>query len=322
MFDPYSRNWIGNIPKRITNLLKRNDSIVVFLIDGLGYNLSKSVIEEVFGKNPERLYSTFPSSTAVAITSILTGLKPVEHKIVHTYSQRINNKIVKLLKFKDQEGNYYDLEKRINYKPFFKELIEKDIKVYTYCYETYLSLYPIYNMWFGKYVSKFTGIIDTIDGFVKLANNYKNNPGLHFFYTDLYDEYLHSVGLKNSEAVLHSLLTKIRELSEKLDAKIVIFGDHGLEKVEKLVEVNYPKFVGGVRDLGVEKEIEIPDSIVLLKDKELEKMLGGECEYAEQYYLTTKDTTIIGVKGYKVPQEKLTHGGLSENEILVSYLEY
>ncbi|MFW6040508.1 MAG: alkaline phosphatase family protein [Thermoplasmatota archaeon] len=58
-------------------------NIVLILIDGLGYNyLNEKGKETIFLDNLEgKMTSVFPSSTASAIPSILTGLSPQQHGI-------------------------------------------------------------------------------------------------------------------------------------------------------------------------------------------------------------------------------------------------
>lgn len=85
-----------NLPHRkpaLNTLLLRQikacPKLILFLIDGFGYNLYKSeAVKFPFYKNIdknglcEKITSVFPSTTAAAITSINTGLTPIEHGLL------------------------------------------------------------------------------------------------------------------------------------------------------------------------------------------------------------------------------------------------
>ena len=85
---------IVNRKKRVGEKKKK----IFMLIDGLGYNLLSKVLSERkidFIKNYkiEKISTVFPSTTAVALTSIETGLTPSEHGIVgwHVYSKELGS---------------------------------------------------------------------------------------------------------------------------------------------------------------------------------------------------------------------------------------
>ena len=76
-------------PKKITQNIAGCSKLVLFTIDGFGYNLwEKEAIKLPFFKkisdkkfvNP--ITSVFPSTTAAAITTINTGLTPLEHGLL------------------------------------------------------------------------------------------------------------------------------------------------------------------------------------------------------------------------------------------------
>ncbi len=63
--------------------LSQKENIILMVIDGLGYNFfNKFVSEKILQDNTlGSITSVFPSTTAVAITSILTGKSPKEHAL-------------------------------------------------------------------------------------------------------------------------------------------------------------------------------------------------------------------------------------------------
>ena len=97
---PNYKNSNLSIIKEIANKGKIGEKKkkILMLIDGLGYNLLSKALSERkidFIKNYkiEKISTVFPSTTAVALASIETGLTPSEHGIVgwHVYSKELGS---------------------------------------------------------------------------------------------------------------------------------------------------------------------------------------------------------------------------------------
>ena len=74
-------------PLDVSGLIGKAERLLLFIIDGLGIENLKKLVKKrefrVIGRVEwQRLTSTFPSTTATAITTLSTGLTPIEHGII------------------------------------------------------------------------------------------------------------------------------------------------------------------------------------------------------------------------------------------------
>ena len=85
---------------------KRN--LVLLLVDGLGYNwLTRNWPESVFCRHlQQRITSVFPSTTATAITTVMTGLAPQQHGLTgwHMYFRELDT-VAAVLPFRTRATN-------------------------------------------------------------------------------------------------------------------------------------------------------------------------------------------------------------------------
>jgi len=71
----------------ISDFVGKSERLLLFIVDGLGVENLKKLVKNrsfnIIGKVEwQRLTSTFPSTTATAITTLSTGLTPIEHGII------------------------------------------------------------------------------------------------------------------------------------------------------------------------------------------------------------------------------------------------
>lgn len=86
--------------------VERYRNVVLLLIDGLGYEFLRSRAPNIIqAAAPDRLTSVFPSTTASAITSYLTGLTPLEHGLTgwFTYLRELGS-VATVLPFRPRHG--------------------------------------------------------------------------------------------------------------------------------------------------------------------------------------------------------------------------
>ncbi|BDC18018.1 alkaline phosphatase family protein [Acidianus sp. HS-5] len=119
IYPDYTRNNLYNVACSIENSLigdkescsniTLSDKIFLVLVDGMGYNILKSATE---GIKFDKIYTVFPSTTATALTTLMTAKKPAEHKILGytTYVDKIG--VINALKYTMPETSEVDLLKK------------------------------------------------------------------------------------------------------------------------------------------------------------------------------------------------------------------
>ncbi|AEE94963.1 type I phosphodiesterase/nucleotide pyrophosphatase [Acidianus hospitalis W1] len=119
IYPDYSKNNLYNVACSIEDALvggkaccsniTLSDKIFLVLVDGMGYNILKSAVE---GIKFDKIYTVFPSTTATALTTLMTATKPGEHKILGytTYVDKVG--VINALKYTMPETSEVDLLKK------------------------------------------------------------------------------------------------------------------------------------------------------------------------------------------------------------------
>ncbi len=119
IYPDYTRNNLYNVACSIENSLvgdkeecssiTLSDKIFLVLVDGMGYNILKSAVD---GIKFEKINTVFPSTTATALTTLMTAKKPAEHKILGytTYVDKVG--VINVLKYTMPETSEADLLKK------------------------------------------------------------------------------------------------------------------------------------------------------------------------------------------------------------------
>ena len=258
------------IEKRIN---KKISKIVLFVLDGFGYNQFKNYNRDreffnILAKNAEvvPITSVFPSQTTNALTSLNTGLTPQEHGLFEYYIYlKEFDKIINTLRFQPiRSKNKFELiEQGIDPSFIFKKktiqskLREEGIKTYTHIQTSY-AYTPYTRCLFGD--SNILPSLRTSDTVVKFRKNLEkvNGPAYFFVHISSLDLISHEYGPNSYEygvelSTLSYLLNK--ELIKKINRKIaretlmLFVADHGgittiPEKTTYLDQ--YPKIINNL----------------------------------------------------------------------------
>ncbi len=225
------------------NELAADETIILLIIDGLGYNFlnEKGRDSFLFENLRGKITSVFPTTTAAAMTTFYSGLAPQNHGVPawFTYLREIGMVSV-ILPFKTRGFRNFDYEKN-KIKPsdifLFKSLFEH-IKY------DYYSIFPkaIKGSSYSNYVMEGSTQIGyrSLDDLLKkiqstvLRKSEKKKKYI-LAYWPKFDAISHDRGIQSQAAIDHfrELDKKIETFSSKLknkDSKIrlIITADHGL----------------------------------------------------------------------------------------------
>lgn len=225
------------------NELVDDETIVLLIIDGLGYNfLNEHGRDSFLYKNLKgKITSVFPTTTAAAMTTFYSGIAPQNHGVPawFTYLREIGMVSV-ILPFKTRGFRNFDYEKN-KIKPsdifLFKSLFE-----HLKC--DYYSILPkaIKGSAYSNFVMKGStqiGYRNLDDFFNKIkSTTLRKSVKIKKYiiaYWSKFDAISHDDGIQSQAALMHfrELDKKIAEFSSKLikkDSKIrlIITADHGL----------------------------------------------------------------------------------------------
>ncbi len=225
------------------NELAEDETIVLLIIDGLGYNfLSKYGRDSFLFENLRgKITSVFPTTTAAAMTTFYSGHAPQNHGVPawFTYLREIGMVSV-ILPFKTRGFRNFDYEKN-KIKPsdifLFKSLFE-NLK------SDYYSILPkaIKGSAYSNFVMKGSTQIGyrNLDDFLKkiLSTTFRKSEIKKKYiiaYWPKFDAISHDSGIQSQAAIDHfrELDKKIADFSFKLKNKtskvrLIITADHGL----------------------------------------------------------------------------------------------
>lgn len=100
-----------SVPSWMPSLIQGADRIVLLLIDGLGWNQLQehaSSMPTLSGFVGSHITTVAPSTTATALTSLVTGLSPGEHGLIG-YRIDMGDTVMNVLRWGDEHG---DLRRR------------------------------------------------------------------------------------------------------------------------------------------------------------------------------------------------------------------
>lgn len=222
--------------------LSETKNIVLFVIDGLGYEYLIRQGNSLFSENLRgKVTSVFPSTTAASITTFVTGLAPQQHAITGWFIHLKELGIVSaILPFKPRNGGVCFSQTKVRAKKIFNQpsFFEK-IKASSYVvtHKTLVkSDYTRATTRGAKKVqyARLAGCFREIKKIIFSSNRRK----FIYAYWSEFDHLCHEHGTKSQEVVNH-----FKELNEKLatflksiqgtNTTIIITADHGLIDTDK-----------------------------------------------------------------------------------------
>lgn len=238
--------------------LQNKKNVILIVIDGLGYNFYKEKVKEpiLANSNFDPITSVFPSTTAVAITSILTGKSPYEHALTgwFVYLKELGSvsKILPLVP-RYSESVYFDNDEDSNDIYGFDCLLDSFnvdthfIHLNKYQDDSYQKLLR------GK--SHFHGFDDLSEfshTITKAINTRKSSKKFIYSYWNGLDAVSHKYGYDSKEAVEHfdqiqSELANIAKNINTEDTGLIITADHGFINVSNQNKIRV-KDIPGLRE--------------------------------------------------------------------------
>ena len=286
------------------------EKICVVLADGLGRNLLKqkaahtpflrSVVQAGQGEVPVWLDSTFPSTTAAALSSFGTGLPAGQHGMVgYDVLDPDQDKVVNLL------GNWDAGVDPSAWQPFptVFERIAQDVDVST------VSLAQFDNspmtraaLRGGRFISGTTSHARTAAAAEAMASSGRS---LMYFYVNELDKAGHRYGCRSEqwEHQLEELDATVKRLSSSLPAgtTILLTADHGMLDVPEPQRIDFsqdPELVEGVRHTAGE-----PRMVHLyLEEAHLEAAAGArdrllaawKARFGDRVWAFTREEAVAG----------------------------
>ncbi len=229
----------SSLPNLPIDELKDKRNIILLVIDGMGYNFFSQFAKESFLKSKllKPITSVFPSTTAVAITSILTGLSPQEHALTgwFVYLKELGSvsQILPLIPRYSQNmyfDNDIDSNNIYNLKPLVNNFGVDTYFVHLdkYSDDNYQKILRGDSFYYG-----FKELTD-ISPLIKDALNDNNNNKKKFIYSywNGLDNISHRLGCKTDDTLNHfseiqNEINRIINLINLEDTALIITADHG-----------------------------------------------------------------------------------------------
>ncbi|MBQ4584433.1 MAG: alkaline phosphatase family protein [Bacilli bacterium] len=338
----YGLKEFNNSLKMLDEHLKNNNpkNIILIICDGMGYDFLENNLnkKDFLRKNLKSIISSvFPSTTASATTSIITGLYPNQHCWLgwDNYIKPLN-KVVTMFLNKEKDTNNYIAGENICHKYFGYKTIFDLINSNTKVKATYLS--PFDGI-------KYKSFDDMCNKIKKICNNEKQN--FIYAYYENPDSIIHKTGLESKEAkrnlkIINQKLEKlVNELNNTL---IIITADHGLIKNEYIYLEDYDDIFNCLKHntsidsrasmifvkancINKFKELFLKnfekDFLLFSKKEIIDKKIFGLGQNHKMFNSCLGDYIAVGIKNKAIkykrngPELKATHSGLTKSECLV-----
>ncbi|NLA75113.1 MAG: alkaline phosphatase family protein, partial [Deltaproteobacteria bacterium] len=218
-------------------------NIVFILIDGLGYDLVMEQGDNFFLKRHtiRKMTSVFPSSTASAYTSLITGVGPQQHGLAGWFMYlRETGMVTSILPFITKAGGI-----PLRNIPF-ADIFEQDTVFMGLNAASYSIIHKDYaNSQFSACITKgakkkrYSDIKEFFSNIENILDSGSNRKFI-FAYWDQIDKTSHEKGIKSSELLyeLNKIDKEIERLALLLDKRnvaLIVTSDHGIiDSSEKL----------------------------------------------------------------------------------------
>ncbi|MBI2669322.1 alkaline phosphatase family protein [Candidatus Woesearchaeota archaeon] len=231
-------------PQQITN----PKTVVLFLIDGLGMEFLRnyatgSVIHRYL---KGEITSVFPSTTASAITTIMTGLAPQQHGITgwFTYFEQLDEiaLVLPYITRKDRKKIKVHPSTLLPFKTVYQQINRK-----SYCIlpKGYLKLGYNKAACAGATLVGYRSIAGLFHKLKQLCQ--QDHPKYIYAYWPLFDDVCHAKGYNSKEAREHfrhlnDYFKKLVKHLKGTDTTLLITADHGQMELEQGLMMQPEKF--------------------------------------------------------------------------------
>jgi hypothetical protein len=333
--------------------IKRYDTVLLFVIDGLGYNFLKKqgksfLWEHTLGK----ITSTFPAGTGAAYVSIVTGAGPSNHCFTgwHMYFKENKSIYASLpLKIVYGRGRKLKLASLIKSKGFMSKM-KSDRTKYNLANKLYAHSEFTEHYSKGSITKSFSDLRD-FEKKLKALLVLKRKKFIATYWDGI-DHNAHVYGVKSKNTlkhfkVLENLVKRISVVAKKTNTLIIITADHGLidgERKKTIQIENHPilKSCLKIPKCGEDRasffyvkrnnkrifenyvKNELSDACVIYKSSDLIRRGAFGLNPSKALLSRVGDYTLIAKDNYSFFDERVNHkffighhGGTSEDEMYV-----
>lgn len=233
------------------NEIKNSRNIILLVFDGLGYNYVMSHKDSFMASNMKgKMTSVFPSTTASAVTTFLSGLPPQQNGMIgwFVYLKELGS-VSPILRYCARGGSapfnpeIAEPEKLINVEPFSSK-----IRRNSYILTDRIIAHSNFNSVFSK-GSKTTAYREgnMHDMFRKLEKIVKSKEKKYVYaYWPCFDAVAHDFGVKSAKTRKHfkEINKRLKKFMQRIrgsDTTLIITADHGHLDVPKNKVINISK---------------------------------------------------------------------------------
>jgi len=226
--------------KSFEKALMESKNIILFIIDGLGYEFFKEYIKtKNVNFNLVPITSVFPSTTASALISLNTGTSPSQHGIIG-YTMYIPYKkcIYNMVNYKVIYREDFT-QKNLNIAPGFLQypnmhfyMVNHGIKTLVFNRMNLVDT-PLSNNIYSNVIG-YENFPNAVSSILNIINSFHEDLFAITVYTDKIDSTLHHYGFgKEAISELDGIFYQIEELTKKLNpvvrknTLVIITADHG-----------------------------------------------------------------------------------------------
>ena len=227
-----------------SELISSKKNVVFIVLDGLGYNFLKEQGNSFFSKHlVGNCTSVFPSTTATAITSFMTGMSPAQHAVTgwFVYLKELGT-ISAILPFKPRYGGEIFSKSDVYAKDIFRQsTIFENLTRKSYTLTNDYIINSDYTKFYSKGSTSVAYKKENIENFImNLMGIVQDTPEEKFIYaywptfdTLAHKNGIHSLNCKNHSQELAKALENFVYSIRNTNSIVVITSDHGLIDGEK-----------------------------------------------------------------------------------------
>jgi len=222
--------------------ISSSQNIILFVIDGLGYeyllkNANDSFLSQYL-RSP--ITSVFPSTTATAITSFMTGQAPQQHGLTawHTYLKELGC-ITAVLPFRPRVGSHTFDTAKINARQLYNHTSFFDlIQRPSYVVAPEWIIHSEFNEAHSgsAYLRGYDNLQQCFDYVSEVSQQQEDQKYIYAYWPD-FDRYSHEYGNASSKVASHyeELCNQFEKLFNQLtgsNTSIIITADHGFVDIQ------------------------------------------------------------------------------------------
>jgi hypothetical protein len=237
--------------------LLTSKNIVLIVIDGLGYECLTSAGKStgLYSHLQGRISSVFPSTTATAITTFLTGIAPQQHGLTgwHMYLRELGT-VMAVLPFRPRLGapraEGFNTAEVFDQRPIFDQL-----KVRSYVVVPSKIIDSVYNAAYSgsacrrAYSSSLQTLFRTV---ARVLREHNERKYVYAYYPEL-DRVAHEYGPASRKTQAHLAeidlaFTQFLDQIKGSDTTVIMTADHGFIETKERIELdNHPLLANALR---------------------------------------------------------------------------